>query len=230
LVLDGTNGPAKLRSAGTMSLTAGTVKVAAGAFEASIDPVTLNLSATGDIVLTGGAANNARAVIAGNNVTVTATNIMLTGGTGNNSFATIAGTGGNATVSAGNEIIMSPGSGTNADASILAPSGILTINAVRCIGCVTLGADPSSDQGINQGLFGSTVVLNLPPSAAAAIQIDNSIIYASSLATSGGTANTSYSNDAEEKDDKDKEKEKSPDVKQDSTTNGKPKRNLPMCI
>ena len=229
LSLDGSNGPSKLQSAGTMDLSVGSLNVIAGAYTASIDPAALNVSTTGDIVLSGGPGNNASAVIAGASVNVSGANVILSGGTGNNSYATIAGTSGDATVNASKSVIMTPGTGSNADASIAAPLGKLTITAASCTGCILLGADPTSDQGTNQGVFGSTVVLNLPPSTPAQVQVDNSIIYASTLAISGGEANTSYSSDAEEED-KGKDKGKNQDVKEEGKNAAKPKRNLPICM
>jgi hypothetical protein len=200
LVLDGTNGPAKLDSAGTMTLAVGSVTVTAGAFAASIDPTDLTVNATGDIVLTGGSGNDAKATISGNNVTVNGANIILNGGSGDNSFALIEATPGNATVTASNLIIMKPGTGSNADASMVAPPGLLTVTAQDCTGCVVLKSDPRSDPGSNQGLFGSKVVLGggitqpLPPQ----VEVDNAIFYAASLTDSGGNANTQYMKEDEE--------------------------------
>ena len=79
------------------------------------------------------------------------------------------------------------------------------------------------------GLFGVPVPLILPPTGGGLplVEVDNSIIYAATLATTGGEANTTYSSDAEEEE---KEKGKNADVKEEGKNDGKPKRNLPMCI
>jgi hypothetical protein len=232
LVLDGTNGPAKLQSAGTMVLDVGSVNVTAGLFPASIDPTNLSVTATGDIVLTGGASPNASAMISGNNVTASGANIILNGGAGSGSFAAIEAIAGNANVTASNAIIMNPGAGANSDAIIAAPPGLLSLNSPSCVGCGVLGSNPLSDPATNQGLFGSTVLINgvptLPPTStdiSTLIQIDNSIIYAATLAGTGGEANTSYSGEAEEEQNGD-----NPDVKEEGKNDAKPKRNPPMCI
>jgi hypothetical protein len=188
-----------------MTLTVGSVNVTAGAFAASIDPDELTIKATGDIVLTGGSGNDAKATISGDNVTVSGANIFLNGGSGPNSFALIEATPGNATVTASNLIIMNPGTGSNADASMVAPPGLLTVTAQDCTGCVVLQSDPRSDPGSNQGLFGSQVVLGggiaqpVPPR----IEVDNSIFYASSLTDSGGNANTEYTEEEKKEEEND---------------------------
>jgi hypothetical protein len=233
LLLDGTNGPAKLQSAGTMNLTVGSVNVTAGAFAANIDPTTLSVTATGNIVLTGGSGNNAFAKISGNDVTVSGANIILNGGSGNNSFAVIEATPGNATVTAVNHISLIPGTGLNADASLLAPPGQLTVIAQTCTGCVVLAADPRLDPGTNQGLFGANVVLGggIANPGLPQIEVDNSIIYAVSLTGQSGQANTIYSTSGTEttEEEKKEDTQKSGDNK-DSDNAKAPKRNLPVCM
>ena len=242
LLLDGNNGSAKLLASGTVNISAGAVTVKAGSFSASIDPTVLNLAATGDITLTGGSATDALASIAGDSVSISGANIVLTGGGGTGSYAGILGgtstSTGVSTVTAVNNITLAPGTGVDADAFIGARGGTLTVKASSCVGCTMLASDPLHNQATDGGLFGVPVTLILPasvlpPSVAppsedtlqSLIQIRNSVVYAATLATSGGEANTTYSSDAEEDD-----KGRNTDVKEEGKNDGNPKRNPPMCI
>ena len=196
----------------------------------------MNLSATGDIVLSGGAGNNASALIAGDSVNVSAANIILNGGTGSGSFAAIEAMTGSANVRVTNAIILNPGASPDADASILAPLGTLTLNAASCAGCASLIADPLGNTLTDQGLFANSVVLTLSsgPAPAPLVQVDNSIIYAATLTSEGGQANTLYSTSGTETTET-KEEEKKDETQKSSNTkdtdNAKAsKRKLPVCI
>jgi fibronectin-binding autotransporter adhesin len=240
LLLDGINGQVKLRASGTVNIKAGSVTVRAGNFPASIDPTVLNLTATGDLVIQGGTASSASAMVAGDNLNVSSLDIIIRGGSNTGSYAGILGgtstSTSASTVTAVNNITLAPGAGVDADAFIGARGGTLTVKASGCVGCTMLTSDPrGGSQAADGGLFGIPVTLILPPTSEGTleslIQIRNSIIYATTLATSGGEANTSYSGDAEEGEKvTEKEKDKNTDVKEEGRNDGKPKRNPPMCI
>ncbi len=224
LLIDGSNGPAKLLASGTMNISAGSVTVKAGSSSASIDPVTLNLNVAGDLVIQGGATSSAIAIVAADSINIAASNITIQGGSGDGSYAGIVGGPGQSTVKALNSISLVPGIGLDADAVVGSTGAGLTVTAANCVGCTMLPANPLGNQAIDGGLFGAPVNLVLPPSQGSGlplIEVDNSIIYAATLAQSGGTANTSYTDDEEDKD---------KGVKEEGNNGGKSKRNLPNCM
>ncbi len=222
LTLNGTNGPATLNAGTTLSVNAATVNVTAGNHGAKIDPASLDLTVTGDIVLTGGSGPNATAVLSGNDVTISAANVFLTGGAGNGSYAAIEGVSGNTTITAAGRIVMQPGTGLNADASVVGRTGMVTLNAASCVGCVTLAFDPLGNTATDQGVFGVPVVFNI---GSATVPVDPSILYAAGISSDGGQANTNYLTSATEEE----EQKKSSD-NQDEDSGTTSKRKLPICM
>jgi filamentous hemagglutinin family protein len=162
LTVDGTNGPAKLFSGGTVGIRAGSVRVRGGRFSASIDPTDLDLKVPGDVILAGGSGANASAEIRGNSVSLGAGNVTLRGGSGERSSATIQARDGNAQIDVSNNITMARGTGAYASASMWA-TGALTVTAVSCNGCAVLSDDPLLSSTAQAGLFGNPVRLTLAP-------------------------------------------------------------------
>lgn len=183
LTVDGSSGSAKLLAGGVMTVKAGLVNVIGGTGGASIDPTALNLSATGDLTLTGGSAIGARAEIFGDTVTVSAANINLTGGTATDTSARIASTAGDLSVATGGLLTLAMGASADADAILTAQGGSAMIAAASCIGCTTLGSDPTGNGAVDGGAFATNGVLF---SLANAQLVDNSIIFATDVASNSG--------------------------------------------
>ena len=184
----------------------------------------LDVIVTGDVVLTGGSGPDAKAVLSGNDVTVSAANVFLTGGAGDRSFAAIGSVSGNTTVTAAGKIVMLPGTGVDADASIVGQSGVVTLNAASCTGCVTLGSNPLHNNATEQGVFGVPVVFNI---ASATVPVDPSIIYAAGISSDGGQANTNYLTSATDEEEGKKQK---PSGNEGKDSGNKPKRTIPVCM
>ncbi len=211
-------------ASGTVSISADAVSVNVGRFS-GVDPAFLNLTATGELVIQGGSTSSGVATVAANTVNITASNFVIQGGSSTGSYAGIIGGTGSSRGTVVNNITLAPGAGVDADALIGTTGGSLLVFASSCIGCTVLASDPLANQAIDGGLFGAPVNLVLPgfvqPSGLPAIEIDTSIIYAATLAESGGAANTSYS---------DEDEGEKQGVKEEGKNDGKPKRSLPMCI
>ena len=214
LTVAGNTAAAKLEALNTMTINAGAVNVIAGAFSASIDPSTLALN-TGSLTIQGGAAPGAFATVDGGTVNLNATTIMVQGGSGDNSYAGILGGPGNSTINA-TTINLIMGSGLDSDAVIGTPSGGMTINTTNCVGCTVLaGLAPIGNAATDGGLFGNPVTLNLPVPIEPLVEVDNSIVYAATLAEDGGEANAEYEDDEEES---------------EGTTDENDKAPIPVCI
>jgi filamentous hemagglutinin family protein len=172
----------------------------------------LTVNATGAFDVTASATS---ASVRANAVNVSTNTVTLTGGTGVDAYAAIVGRAGGTTVTALTAINLIAGMGQNADAVILAGNGIPIVTTANCTGCTVLLEDPFTDPLTNVGLFDTSVSM---------VPVDNSIIYAATLAESGGEANTEIGEEEEKKED------------QASNTEGKKddgekqKAALPVCI
>ncbi|MFN0038488.1 MAG: hypothetical protein ACKVP2_03140, partial [Burkholderiales bacterium] len=141
------------------------------------------------------------------------------------SYAGIIGGAGTSTISAGNAITLVPGLGGDADAVIGTPTGGMIINAISCTGCTALSAaDPILNGTTDSGLFGNPVTLILPEPKTPLVEVDNSIIYATTLAEGGGESNTEYS----EEDEEEAKEEGQSDKAEDNATDKKAAP--PVCI
>ncbi len=184
----------------------------------SVDSSTVGSAATTNLsVSTPGlldvTAVTAASSVRGNTVIVSADTVTVTGGTGTDFYAAIFGGRGGTTVTALSTINLFGGAGPNADSLILAGNGLPNVTP-NCTGCVVLLDDPFIDPLTNVGLFDTSVSM---------VPVDNSIIYAATLAEDGGTANAEVGEEEEKED-------------QASNTEGtkddgdKQKATLPVCI
>jgi len=162
------NTDAKLKSGATLTIDAGTVKVQGGnaAFsDASIDPVSLAMTLTGDLNLIGGNAQDAFAVLEAPTGDVSLTLQVDPG---------LIATAPPGTVLLPGVITLTPGTGMNADALIAANAGLgqVTVVAGGCINCIPLiPPDPRQDLVTQAGIFG-----NLAFTAAAPVTVPQTTV------------------------------------------------------
>lgn len=188
LTVDGTSAAAKLLAGGVMTVSAGTVNVIAGAHGASIDPIALALTATGDLNLTGGSTTGASAEVFGDTASISAANITLIGGNATDAYARIAATAGNLDVTTSGQLLFAMGSGVNADAILTATGGTATVTASTCTGCTTLTSDPTVNTAVDGGAFATSgVTFNVATASVDVLPaVDNSIIFATDVASNSG--------------------------------------------
>jgi filamentous hemagglutinin family protein len=211
-----------LRAAGDLAITnqtldapiinlSGTNVLVNSSMVGSAATASLTVNATGAFDVTAGAI---AAEVMGNTVSVNANTVTLRGGTGVDAYAAIEGRAGGTTVTALTAINLFAGTGQNADAVILAGNGLPNVSA-NCTGCTVLLEDPFTDPLTNVGIFDTSVSM---------VPVDNSIIYAATLAESGGEANTEIGEEEEKKEDQASNTEGTKDDGE------KQKAALPVCI
>jgi hypothetical protein len=166
LILQGSDtssgGSAKVLAEGEIIINAASVNLNAGDADfafASIDPLLLELTLSGDLNLTGGAGQMSDAQLQADTVNIMTTgNVNLTAGTGDDSSAIINGQASDVTIDAA-QIELQAGTGANADALVIADLGNGNINvmAPTCTNCDPIDADPILDATAQNGFFGIQV-------------------------------------------------------------------------
>lgn len=151
----------KLTAANLISIAAGDMVIAGGAApnaSALIDPTTVAINASGNLSLSGGSGNGSVAQVTGGSVTMLGANILLTGGAGTGTHALVEANSGGATLAAlaGGAINFVSGTGANSGAGVVA-AGAISLLADNCAGCVVLTANPYSPPTFSgSGLYSAT--------------------------------------------------------------------------
>ena len=153
-------GSAKLLAGNTLIIDADNVTIRGGDADfafAQIDPVSVDMTLTGDLTIEGGAGAQSGAMLAGDMIDiVSGGNVNLTGGAGDDAYAVIDAVTGNVNIEAAT-VALEGGTGTNTDAVIVANQGAGNVGLIStaCNNCDPLEMDPFIDPETQSGVFGN---------------------------------------------------------------------------